>query len=63
MSGMKKLKDYFIDRKIPVRLRGQIPLLVDSRSVIWVAGQVLSERVKITDKTTKVLRIEITEII
>jgi tRNA(Ile)-lysidine synthase len=63
MSGMKKLKDYFIDRKIPVRLRGQITLLADSRSVIWIAGQVLSERVKITDKTTKVLKIEMTEII
>lgn len=63
MSGMKKLKDYFIDRKIPVRLRGQIPLLADSRSVLWIVGQALSERVKITDKTTKVLRIEMTEII
>lgn len=63
MLGMKKLKNYFIDRKIPRRCRGQIPLLVDSHSVIWIAGQLLSERVKLTDKTTKILKIEMTEII
>lgn len=61
MSGMKKLKRHFIDRKIPVRLRGQSPIFVDGHSVIWIVGQLLSERVKLTDKTTKVLRIERTE--
>ena len=61
MTGMKKLKRHFIDRKIPVRLRGQVPLFVDGRSVIWIVGQMLSERVKLTDMTTKVLRIERTE--
>ena len=28
MSGKKKLKDFFIDLKIPKRLRDQIPILV-----------------------------------
>jgi len=63
MSGMKKLKRYFIDRKIPLQIRRQVPLLTDSHSVVWIIGQQLSERVKITDKTTKILRIAITEII
>jgi tRNA(Ile)-lysidine synthase len=61
MTGMKKLKRHFIDRKIPVRLRVRVPLLVDGRSVIWIVGQALSERVKITDKTTKILKIEMIE--
>jgi tRNA(Ile)-lysidine synthase len=61
MTGMKKLKRHFIDRKIPVQLRAQIPLLVDGHSVIWIIGQMLSERVKLSDKTTKVLKIERTE--
>jgi tRNA(Ile)-lysidine synthase len=61
MTGMKKLKRHFIDRKIPVRLRGQVPIFVDGHSVIWIVGQLLSERVKLTDKTTKVLRIVRTE--
>ena len=63
MAGVKKLKRYFIDRKIPAGLRGGIPLLVDGRSVIWIVGQMLSERVKITDKTTKILKIDMTEFI
>jgi tRNA(Ile)-lysidine synthase len=63
MSGMKKLTHYFIDRKIPRRIRGQVPLLVDRHSVVWIVGRQLSERVKITDKTTTVLRIEMAEII
>lgn len=63
MAGGKKLHRYFIDRKIPEGLRGQIPILVDSRSVIWVVGHMLSERVKITDGTTNILRIALTEFI
>jgi len=61
MTGMKKMKRHFIDRKIPVRLRGQVPLFVDGHSVIWIVGQMLSERVRLTDKTINVLRIELTE--
>lgn len=63
MAGTKKLKRHFIDGKIPVRLRAEVPLFVDDHSVIWIVGQMLSERVKLTDMTTKVLRIERTEII
>jgi len=59
MEGTKKLKAYFIDRKVPQRRRGEIPLLVDGKSVIWIAGMRLSERVKITDKSRKILKVEI----
>lgn len=63
MSGTKKLKHYFIDRKIPARQRAQTPLLVDRHSVVWIIGQQISDRVKITDKTAKILKIAVTEII
>jgi tRNA(Ile)-lysidine synthase len=63
MPGTKKLKNYFIDRKIPSRCRGQVPLIVDNHSVIWIVGHLLSERVKLTEQTTKILKIEMTEII
>jgi tRNA(Ile)-lysidine synthase len=59
MEGVKKLKCYFIDRKIPQRERRKIPLLVDGQSVLWIVGMRLSERVKITDKTRKVVKGEI----
>jgi tRNA(Ile)-lysidine synthase len=58
MATMKKLKNEFVDRKIPVRIRKQFPLLVDTHSVLWMIGHMLSERVKITDKTIKILKIE-----
>ncbi len=59
MTGTKKVKSYFIDEKIPLIRRKQIPLLVDGESVIWIAGMRLSERVKITDKSRKILKVEI----
>jgi tRNA(Ile)-lysidine synthase len=59
MAGKKKLKSYFIDSKIPQIKRKHIPLLADGESVIWIAGMMLSERVKITNKTRIFLKIEI----
>jgi len=59
MDGTKKLKDEFIDRKIPLRMRKRTPLIADAHSVLWVVGFVLSDRVKITDRVKKILKIEI----
>ena len=58
-GGTKKLKDYFIDRKIAARRRGEIPLLVDAGSIVWIAGERISERVRVTGRTKKVLKAEI----
>ena len=58
-GGTKKLKDYFVDRKIAAPRRGEIPLLVDAGSIIWIAGERISERVRVTEKTSKVLKAEI----
>ncbi len=59
MKGTKKLSDIFIDRKIPKRKRGRIPLVADEKSVVWIPGIMLSQRVKITDMTEKVVKAEI----
>ncbi|MHB8908739.1 MAG: tRNA lysidine(34) synthetase TilS [Syntrophales bacterium] len=58
MAGMKKVKSYFIDSKIHSLLRNKIPLLVDDRSVVWIAGERISDRVKVTGRTKKVLKAE-----
>jgi tRNA(Ile)-lysidine synthase len=58
-GGTKSLKDYFIDRKIAAPCRSEIPLLVDAGSIIWIAGERISERVRVTEKTRKVLMAEI----
>jgi tRNA(Ile)-lysidine synthase len=43
MSGRKKVKDIFIDRKIPLSERRRIPLLWYGGDLIWVAGVCASE--------------------
>lgn len=58
MNGRKKVKDYFIDEKIPKELRDRIPLLVDDENIIWILGYATSELYKVTDTTKKILIIE-----
>lgn len=43
MSGTRKLKDFLIDRRIPVSERDRLPLLVLGSQIIWVAGVEISE--------------------
>ena len=57
-GGTKKLKSYFIDKKIPVRLRKFIPVLADGKEILVVAGVEISEKVKI-EEGSQVLKIEI----
>ena len=47
----KKLNQFFIDEKIPVRLRDRIFLLADGNHIIWVIGYRISEEYKITEST------------
>ncbi|MCD7817940.1 MAG: tRNA lysidine(34) synthetase TilS, partial [Lachnospiraceae bacterium] len=58
-GGMKKLKDYFIDRKIPQTLRDQILLLADGSHILWVVGYRISEAAKVTEETKQVIKIQI----
>ena len=44
MSGRKKVKDLFRDRKVPLVDRRRIPLLWSGEELIWVAGICASER-------------------
>lgn len=57
MEGAKKIKDFFIDLKIPSALRDQIPLLVDRDRIIWVLGYRIDERMKVTKGTKQILKV------
>ena len=61
MQGRQKIKDFFIDHKIPQCKRNEIMLLVDQLSVIWIENMHLNDRVKITAETKNVLKLEITD--
>ena len=56
--GRKTLKEYMIDRKIPSRLRDSIPVIANGSKCIWLVGYRLSDDVMITEKTTKVMKLE-----
>ncbi|MFA7533593.1 MAG: tRNA lysidine(34) synthetase TilS [Tissierellaceae bacterium] len=57
MKGRKKLKDYFMDEKVPRELRNKIPLIVDNENILWVVGYRTSELYKVTDDTKRILSI------
>lgn len=58
--GPKKLKDFFIDLKVPKRLRKQIPLLVDTEdNIVWVVGFRISEAYKVDENTKHCLVLRI----
>jgi tRNA(Ile)-lysidine synthase len=59
LQGTKKLKTFYIDRKIPREIRGRIPLLVDQVGILWIGGMTISEDVKVTPLTRACLKIEI----
>ena len=59
MQGRQKIKNFFIDHKIPRCERNEIMLFVDHISVIWIENMHLNDRVKITAETKKVLKLEI----
>lgn len=57
MKGSKKIKDYFIDEKIPKGERDNIPLITDGENIVWVFGHRISDLYKITEGTKKILKI------
>ena len=60
MKTKKKLSDYFIDQKIPVHQKTQIPLLVNGNGdIIWIAGYRSSEHYKVSKNTKKVTIFEL----
>ena len=59
MTGEKKLQDFFVDEKVPRRMRGRVPLLcaTDGR-IAWVVGHRIAEPFKVSEHTRRVLRIQ-----
>jgi tRNA(Ile)-lysidine synthase len=56
--GGKKLKDCFIDRRIPLAERKTLPLVISiSQEVIWVPGFPPAESCKISPSTKRALRL------
>ncbi len=62
MSGHKKLKDFFIDLKVPAEERACTPILTHKDMILWVCGFRIDDRIKVTPDTKKVLRVTFDEL-
>ncbi len=59
MNDKKKVSDYFVDAKVPVYEKHAFPILETREGeIVWVCGQRIDDRFKITNQTKRVLRLE-----
>jgi tRNA(Ile)-lysidine synthase len=56
MRGHKKIKNFFVDLKIPMDERRSTPILCCDDTPVWVCGFRIDDRFKVTPETTKVLK-------
>lgn len=56
-GGTKKLKSYLANKKVPLRLRDNIPLLANENEVFLIAGVEISEKIKIDEKTKHIYEV------
>jgi tRNA(Ile)-lysidine synthase len=61
MQSEKKLKNFFIDLKIPREQRRAIPILLSNQTIVWISSYRIDDRFKITPQTRRILRIEMEE--
>ena len=57
MKGNKKVKDIFMDLKIPVDERDKIPVLCFDNEIAWLVAHKVSEKFKITKETKNIIKI------
>lgn len=58
MNKPKKLSDFFTDIRLSVPEKEEVWLLCNSNDILWIINYRIDNRYKITDKTSKVLKIE-----
>lgn len=57
--GEKKLKDYFIDKKVPRKERERLVLLASGERVLAVIGMTVSAEIAVSDKTKEIAVIKV----
>ena len=53
--GRKKLKDFFIEKKIPLKKRDSIPLVLSGEEIIWVVGIEISHLFRVKKDTSRIV--------
>ncbi|WP_195270668.1 tRNA lysidine(34) synthetase TilS [Eubacterium sp. 1001713B170207_170306_E7] len=58
IEGKKKIKDYFIDRKIEREKRDAIPMLAVGSEVVWILGYAINREYQPGPETQSVLKVQ-----
>ncbi|MGE5587038.1 MAG: tRNA lysidine(34) synthetase TilS [Clostridia bacterium] len=59
MDGHKKLKELFIDEKVPRNIRDRVPVIVAGGEILWVVGVRRSNLARVGPSTRKMLRLTV----
>ncbi len=59
MTGSKKLKDYLIELRVPASERNLALVVSDDEGIVWVEGGRIAERVKVTPRTLRALKLRV----
>lgn len=62
MTGHKKVKDLFIEKRVPLSIRSRWPLLVSGEDILWIPGYGRSAAGRVSKATTAVLRLKARQI-
>ena len=60
-GSRQKLKAWFINEKIPRKLRDEMLLVADGHHIVWIPGWRMSRACQISNRTERILEIKITE--
>lgn len=60
MKGHKKISDFLIDEKVPLSEKEEVSILEDARgNIIWLVGFRVDDRFKVTNQTSRILRLQL----
>ncbi len=59
MQGHKKVKDLFIEKRVPLSVRATLPLILAGSEVLWIPQYGRSKVAKVGPETREVLRIKL----
>lgn len=57
MIGQKKVSDFLIDNKVPMTDKETQAVLTSGDTIVWLVGQRIDERYKVTQRASRVVRI------
>jgi tRNA(Ile)-lysidine synthase len=59
LAGHRKIKDLFIEKRVPLPIRARWPLLIAGNQIVWIPGYGRSAAGLVSEKTTAVLKLKV----